>query len=58
MLPPGARWDAPENAGFADEYDGYLRQVAARIRAGQSDEAVAALLIRAEEIDAVRAFLA
>lgn len=44
---PG-KWDSPDNAGFADEYDRYLRSAAFQLREGIPAEKVVNYLIEIE----------
>ncbi|MDP9630335.1 UNVERIFIED_ORG: hypothetical protein J2W85_002409 [Ensifer adhaerens] len=48
LLSAGKRWDEDDNRSFADEYDNYLIEAAARLRRGASDADVVNFLMSIE----------
>ena len=48
LLEPGQKWDDEDCLPFADEYDGYLMQVAGQLRRGVPDANVAKYLVQIE----------
>ncbi len=48
LLSAGQKWDHADNLDFADEYDRYLSDAAAKLREGRPDADVVAFLVNIE----------